>query len=88
MMVEAYVASWIEIATAKYFGCSDKVEAYVASWIEMVQQILVFARIVPSRLMWPRGLKYRACRECGLITIVEAYVASWIEIWILGVKES
>ena len=60
--VEAYVASWIEIATAKYFGCSDKVEAYVASWIEMVQQILVFARIVPSRLMLPRGLKYRACR--------------------------
>ncbi|ERI65798.1 hypothetical protein HMPREF1548_06382, partial [Clostridium sp. KLE 1755] len=31
------------------------VEAYVASWIEMVQQILVFARIVPSRLMLPRG---------------------------------
>ena len=60
--VEAYVASWIEIDVDNVILPYTGVEAYVASWIEMVQQILVFARIVPSRLMLPRGLKYRACR--------------------------
>ena len=35
MLVEAYVASWIEIVTSNTQPSPRRVEAYVASWIEI-----------------------------------------------------
>ena len=55
--VEAYVASWIEIALIDYLTLIHNVEAYVASWIEI--GLTVYARMITSsRLTQPRGLKY------------------------------
>ena len=57
VIVEAYVASWIEIHSVKLQISQTYVEAYVASWIEIFHSSTM-ATIRASRLMWPRGLKF------------------------------
>ena len=55
--VEAYTASWIEIAKPIIVMKEFCVEAYTASWIEIMISTLHTDTLPSSRLIQPRGLK-------------------------------
>ena len=74
--VEAYTASWVEIAWDGRTYIKDTVEAYTASWIEIFNSIS-FTCFIPSRLIQPRGLKFKVFQplsgiQCrGLYSLVD-----------------
>ena len=77
--VEAYTASWIEIAWWWLGIGSNRVEAYTASWIEIPScRRFISCRCVEAyTASWIEIEKYNAIEQ---IQKVEAYTASWIEI--------